>query len=402
MTTGSRHQSGPGRGTSMNSRIAACLLRGLIAVVGLGVVAASVPTAAVAQQMTTPGQVTGQLRDALDRPISGAGVRLEDVEGRVVARTQSDREGRFVLREVPPGVYSLVAEQPGFQTTTSVVTVREGAVATTNLTMAATQSLDLKLATKRLDEARNGLSPDIGTNVYKLDQQSIQNVPQAATTPLDQVLLQAPGVVLDSKASGSFHIRNEHGNVQYRLNGILLPAGISGFQQNIDTRFVDSLKLITGALPAQYGFRTAGVVDIQTKSGAFEQGGNISMWGGSHDTIQPGLEYGGSIGTFNYFAAGSYRHTTLGIENPTDRHEAIHDKLDEEKGLGYFSYLFPNLTSRVSLILGAADSYYQIPNIPGRTPTNTVNGLTIDSAQLNQRQIERNQFGIVALQDSTS
>ena len=55
--------------------------------------------------------------------------------------------------------------------------------------------------------------------------------------------------------------------MQYRINGIILPDGISGFGHVLDTGFVGSLALITGALPAQFGLRTAGIVDIQTKSG---------------------------------------------------------------------------------------------------------------------------------------
>jgi outer membrane receptor protein involved in Fe transport len=382
---------------------------GLAGRVFFGAIAAAIPAltitlphVAAAQQPAATGQVSGQVRDALDRPLAGAGVRLENVQGQVVARTQTDRDGRFVLRDVPPGVYSLVSERTGYETATSVVTVSEGGTATSNLTLAASQSLNLSLAEQRLNEARNGLSPDIGTSVYTIDRQAIQSQPSGDATPLEQVLLQAPGVNLDSKEGGSFHIRGEHANAQFRLNGILLPAGISGFQQNIDSRFIDSIRVITGALPAQYGLRTAGVIDIQTKSGTFDKGGSIGVYGGSHETLQHNISYGGSIGTFNYFATGTYAYTGQGIEKPTDAPEAVHDRETDLKGLGYFSYLFPNLTTRASLILGTANSYFEIPNIPNRTPSFSFDsGSTIDSINLNQRQIEHNQFAIAALQDST-
>ena len=65
-------------------------------------------------------------------------------------------------------------------------------------------------------------------------------------------------------------MRNEHANLQYRINGIMLPDGVGGFGQILDTGIVGSLALITGALPAQYGLRTAGVLDIQTKADAFQ------------------------------------------------------------------------------------------------------------------------------------
>ena len=89
------------------------------------------------------------------------------------------------------------------------------------------------------------------------------------------MLLQAPGVAQDNMANGAIHIRNEHLAAQYRINGVMLPDGVSFFGEGISPRFIQSMNLITGTLPAQYGLRTAasGVVDITTKSGVFQNGG---------------------------------------------------------------------------------------------------------------------------------
>src|ERR1700736_6043635 len=90
------------------------------------------------------------------------------------------------------------------------------------------------------------------------------------------------------------HVRNEHANLQYRINGIILPDGVSGFGQVLETQFVGSLSLVTGALPAEYGYRTSGLVDIQTKSGSQDPGGSIGVYGGSQKTLTPSIEYGGT------------------------------------------------------------------------------------------------------------
>ena len=82
----------------------------------------------------------------------------------------------------------------------------------------------------------------------------------------------------------------------------------------------------TGALPAQYGLRTAGVLDIQTKTDAFNNSGSVSVYGGSHGTITTSLEYGGTVGQTQYFVSGRYFGSNLGIENPTSSNEAIHDR----------------------------------------------------------------------------
>ena len=79
--------------------------------------------------------------------------------------------------------------------------------------------------------------------------------------------MQAPSVAQDS--FGQLHIRGEHSEIQYRINGIELPEGVtSGFSQTLSPRLAQSISLLEGALPAQYGYHTAGVVQIQTKNGA--------------------------------------------------------------------------------------------------------------------------------------
>src|ERR1035441_8033385 len=115
------------------------------------------------------------------------------------------------------------------------------------------------------------------------------------------------------------------------------------------------MELITGSLPAAYGFRTAGVVDIRTKSGAFENGGAGELYGGSFDTIRPSFEYGGSQGKWNYFMDGSYDHNGLGIENPTPSHDAIHDMTHQGKAFVYASRILSD-TSRISFIGSASHS----------------------------------------------
>src|SRR6185312_2808578 len=85
-----------------------------------------------------------------------------------------------------------------------------------------------------LDQARNALSPDTGSSQYVIDQKAIAQLPLGASTPVNQVIL---------------------------------PESISGFGQTLDARTIQSVSLLDGALPAQYGLRTAAVVDITTKSG---------------------------------------------------------------------------------------------------------------------------------------
>ena len=124
---------------------------------------------------------------------------------------------------------------------------------------------EIDIVAQRLDLARQRIQPSLGATSYAFTPEALKTIPQGENAPLNQVLLQAPGVAQDS--FGQIHLRGEHANVQYRLNGVELPEGLSVFGQAIAGRFARGLSLITGALPAQYGFQTAGVLDIQTKTG---------------------------------------------------------------------------------------------------------------------------------------
>ncbi len=258
----------------------------------------------------------------------------------------------------------------------------------------------------KLNQARNQIVPDLGATAYTINKDQIAGLSQGGNAPMNQVVLRAPGVAEDSAANGDLHVRGEHANLQYRINGVILPEGITGFGLELDPRFVESMQLITGTLPAQYGFRTAGVVDIQTKSGAFDPGGEVSMYGGSYDTFRPSFEYGGSQGKWNYFVDGSYDNNNLGIENPTSSSTPIHDNTEQYKSFVYASRILSD-TSRVSVMGSASYSTFEVPNTPGLPPGTApppgtdqwVPG-TFDSSALNENQIEQNYFGVVTYQKS--
>jgi outer membrane receptor protein involved in Fe transport len=181
---------------------------------------------------------------------------------------------------------------------------------------------------------------------------------------------------------------------------VQLPEGINVFGQFLETRLANSVALITGALPAQYGLRTAGIVDIQTKTGTLAPGGSVTLYGGQQGWYQPSAEFGGVVGQIDYYVTGEYLHNNVGIENPTGSFDAIHDTTNQPRGFAYVAgILDPN--TRVSAMLFAARNQFQIPNIPNLTPGLglTVNGVTdFPSGAFNQNQSQINSFAIFTLQ----
>ena len=261
---------------------------------------------------------------------------------------------------------------------------------------AADKRAEIVVTARRLEAARASIQPALGATSYTLSNASIQAQPGGANQQFNQVLLQLPGVVQDG--FGQFHVRDDHNNLQYRINGTILPEGLAVFGQTLTPRIVQSVSLVTGALPAQYGLRTAGIIDITTKSGLFDDGGTISMYGGSHDTLQPSIEYGGSTGSTNYFVSGQYLHNRLGIESVDGSSNPVHDRTNQEQLFTYVDHIIDG-QNKVSFVGGFANQAFQIPNPRGLSPdgTYTVDGSSAFlSDDLNEHQLERTGFGQVA------
>jgi outer membrane receptor for ferrienterochelin and colicins len=265
---------------------------------------------------------------------------------------------------------------------------------------AAPSLQEITVTAERLNEARAGIQTQTGASTYTIDAAALEATPGGDNTLLNQVIMQAPDVAQDS--FGQFHVRGEHNGLQYRLNGIILPEGISAFGQSLDPRLISSMNLITGALPAEYGLRTAGIIDLTTKNGLLQPGGSVSMYGGSHGTVQPSINYGGGSGGFSYFVSADMLRSDLGIESPDGSSNPIHDHTTQYHGFGYFEDILDE-QNRVALVLGSSVGKFQIPDLNGGQPSLglTVNGQSaFASNDLNENQREITQFGAVSWQHS--
>ena len=255
----------------------------------------------------------------------------------------------------------------------------------------------IEVTGKRLERARNQLMTETGSTVYRFDANDVAALPLGDATPLNQVLLQAPGVVQDSY--GQLHVRGDHANLQYRIDGVIIPEPMTGFGQALSTQLAGQINVLTGALPAEYGYRTAGVVDIHTKGTDIASGGELGVVTGTDHYAQTSLNYGGSTGAWNYFLSGSIVQDKLGIENPTSARHALHDETLQANGFGYLSHVFEN--SRVSFLFGTSNNRFQIPDVPGQQPTYTIaNTPAAESASLDAHQNEQNQFQVLSYQSS--
>ena len=272
---------------------------------------------------------------------------------------------------------------------------------------------------KPVTSNRFSVLDDLGASVYHFKAEDIDRLPKGGETPLNEVLQSAPGVVGDS--SGQIHIRGEHANVQYRLNGLMLPQGLSGFGQSLDARFAKSIDMIDGALPAQYGLHTAGVVDFVSQK-SFSESARLSTSVGSLNTVNTSAQYSGSKGDWSYFFNGTYSTNHQGIENPMPTATPLHDVTHQGKGFAHASYALEEGRS-MSFTLGSYNGSFQIPNIPSQLPApanpyfalataqvvnpyaptisgiKTPNPSSVNSSLINDQQFELNRFVAMSFND---
>lgn len=274
--------------------------------------------------------------------------------------------------------------------------------ASTNAVVSTTilpKQLGTVVVTADLDAAREQIAPSLGAVTYKIGPNQIHSMSQGENSSFQQVLLHAPGVVQEE--FGEIHVRGDHGDVQYRINGVSLPESLNGFGQEIDPHLINSVTLITGTMPAQFGDRTAGIIDVTTKTGSQLNGNEVSLYGGSYDTIHSSGSVGGTTSNLDYFVTASYLHDNLGIDNTTSSSTPLHDITDQEKLFGYFSHNFDK-TSRVTLLLSSSYSDFEIPDTAGlpQNYENSENSTPADSSSVNENQNEQNYYAVLSYQKS--
>ncbi len=341
--------------------------------------------------------VAGVVDDALGRPIVGATVTVSNA-GKLVQRAKTDKTGRFRLKNIRAGNYSLTVAITGFEPANLLLEVPRTDAKPLLITLASEQALSLPVTATRV-RAQNTLS-STGASEYTLTRQDINNLPQGEATSLNQVMLQMPGVALDQNQE--IHIRGEHMGIQYQMNGIMLPLDMNTdptFTQVLNSYFVDKASLIDGVLPARYGYRTAGVIDIHTRDGCDGSHNSVTVLGGQRDTAQGSFELGGCGDKLSYYVTGLFLQSNLGFSSAVPAPDPVHDAVTQGQAFGYFRYTLGPSAS-LSLITGMTLAFNQFPNQPNLTPQYQlyhINPASYPSSAINSGLNQQDYFGVLAL-----
>jgi outer membrane cobalamin receptor len=250
----------------------------------------------------------------------------------------------------------------------------------------------------RLDTARTKIDAALGASVYSVTNETIERRPGGETGSLADILTQAPGVSL----SGNRLAVRGSPATQLRINDVIIAEAISDPADLLSSRLAETTRLLTGTLPAQYGFAPGGVISITTKNGLYQHGGQAELFGGTDGMLEPAFEWADSEAATSLFASGDFERdrssvADLGGIRTYDRRSAI-------QGFAFADHLIDG-SDRVSMIFGGSDSHHKFGATfigPGRedgddayvigTFQHSNGGFTIQSSLSGGLQSDRMQF----------
>ncbi len=349
--------------------------------------------------------IVGTVQNQDLRRVDQVTVLVRDQEGNLITQAVTNQAGEFRIVVPQAGTYSVSAVQDAFHS--EYVVVKIGAVPPppVSLTLAVTREIALEILSPL-----PAIQYKASSETYQLSRKEIETLPRGNNNTVADVLQTIPGVAYG--ALGQTHIRQDHGNQQFRLDGVPIPEGVSStFTDVISPRMWERADIILGGMEAQYGNKTAVLVDITSKSGTRPGFGSLQLFGGSNQTVNPSFEYGGTIGQkFRYYVLNSYTTTNRGIEPPTLGHSVFHDQSERNQTYLRGDYQHDNRNS-LSWVFLSAVAKFQIPNSPGLDVNGDVLPLLqaqdptfspVASQAINQNQKENTQYTHLAWRHDVS
>jgi hypothetical protein len=331
----------------MNAKLTLALL--IAAVLGIA-------ASGSAQELGGAGTVQGTVKDPTGAVLRAATVTLVNPVSGLRRETTTDEMGRFVFRNLPPNPYHVTVAAQGFQTLAQDVDVRSAVPITVDASLklaGTTQSVEV-IGTADLLEANPSAHTDIDQSLLdKLTLQPGGGLNQAIT-------LASPGVVADS--NGFFHPIGDHAQTQFSIDNQPITDQQSRIYSNqISPEAVQSMEVITGVPPAEYGDKSSLVVHIVTKSGldSAKPTGDISGGYGSFKTPQADVNAGAGSGTVGDFVSFTGLRTDRFLDPP--EFEALHDHGSSQS---FFNRLdaHSGAANAFHLNLQAARSSFDVPN----------------------------------------
>jgi hypothetical protein len=346
----------------------ATMLRRIGAAVAALLLLTAVATTAAAQGLGGAGTIQGVVTDPTGGVMQAVEVRITNRVSGYNRSATTDAAGKYMFTNLPPNTYHLSVEVQGFQTVERDVNVRTAVPITLDLTLAlaiAETKVEVVGHVEDLLERDPSAHVDVGQGL-------IAKLPlEASSSGLNQVVtLASPGVVSDS--NGFFHPIGDHAQTQFSIDNQPVTDQQSRLYSNqISADAVQSMEIITGVAPAEYGDKSSLVVHIVTKSGLDQSPtGNVSIGYGSFKSPTVEANLGAGSHAFGNFVSVSGMRTDRFLDPP--EFEAIHDSGDQVSLFDRVD-LRTGQTGTLHLNVQAARSSFDVPN-------------SLDAAALGQAQ----------------
>ena len=330
-----------------------------------------------AQSTGNSGSITGTVVDPTGAVVPNAVIKIHNPVSGFDRTAKSDSAGRFELTNVPFNPYHLTATAPGFDALAQDVEPRSAVPISLTITLKVAESMTQVTVEEAGDLVEN--DPTFHTDV---DKGLFDKLPlESSTSQVSSlVTLSTPGISADS--NGLFHGLGDHAENSFVVdNQPITDQQSKVFSNQIPLDSIESLEVISGAPPAEYGDKTSVVINVTTRSG---QGvttphGSLTTSYGSFGTANAAfdLAYGGK-NWGNFFLASGLNSGRF-LDPP--EFVVMHDKGNEENLFDRVDYQFSAADS-IHLNVGYTRSWFQTPNSFDAQNATAWNGVTVDNGGL--------------------
>jgi outer membrane receptor protein involved in Fe transport len=303
------------------------------------------------------GTVQGTVKDPTGALVPNAKVTITQPVTGYTQTTQTDQQGSFKLVNVPFNTYKLKGEAPGFQSAEVSVDLES--------TIPLNQDLSLSLAETTaavtvsantgaiLETDRTSSDTDISQSILE------RPLGAAPSRAIQSIVASTPGFVTDD--NGRMHPRGSESQVQYVIDGVPVTDNLSAiFSTSIDARTLRTVEVLTGGLPAEFGDKLAGVINVNTRSGLEgpTQSG-VSFSGGSFSTGEVAADFSTHTKKLGFLTNLSATTSQRYLDPPTL--ENFHNFGRTGKGFFRLDYEF-DANNSIKGIFTFGGSNFQVPN----------------------------------------
>ncbi len=324
------------------------------------------------------GTVRGSVLDPSGAAIAGAAVEIQNPVSHFTATTKTDSQGRFELLNVQYNNYHLTATAPGFQSGVADIDVRSPLPVVANLTLklgAATESVNVTAEAGDLVETTPVTHTDIDRELFsKLPLESQSSELSSLVT------LASPGVAADS--NGLFHGLGDHASNSFSLDGQPITDQQSKvFSNQIPEEAVQSMEVIEGAPPAEYGDKTSLIIDVTTRSGlgVSTPHGDLSTSYGTFGTTTGAADFSYGGPRWGNFIDINGMNTGRFLDGP--EFQVYHDHGNQENIFDHVDYK-PSVPDSLSTNLQFTRSWFQTPNSFDAQTGDAWTGLVVNNGGL--------------------